>query len=42
MVVAKVVGVAVATFGTVAICNHASVPNGLPLAGVLVVIFLVG
>jgi D-xylose transport system permease protein len=39
---AKVVGVAVATFGTVAICNHAQVPTGLPLAGVLVVIFLVG
>ena len=42
LVVAKVVGVAAATFGTVAICNHARVPNGLPLAGVLVVIFLVG
>ncbi len=42
LVVAKVVGLAVATFGTVAICNHARVPNGLPLAGVLVVIFLVG
>jgi D-xylose transport system permease protein len=40
-IVAKVVGVAVASFGTVAICNHAKVPNGLPLAGVLVVIFLV-
>jgi D-xylose transport system permease protein len=39
--VAKVVGVAIASFGTVAICNHATVPNGLPLAGVLVVIFLV-
>src|SRR5204862_5111159 len=38
---AKVVGVALATFGTVAISNHASVPNGLPLAGVLVVIFLI-
>jgi D-xylose transport system permease protein len=42
LVVAKVVGVAVATFGTVAICNHANVPKGLPLAGVLVLIFLVG
>jgi len=42
LVLAKVVGVAVATFGTVAICNHARVPKGLPLAGVLVVIFLVG
>jgi D-xylose transport system permease protein len=41
LLVAKVVGVAVACFGTVAVCNHASVPNGLPLAGVLVVIFLV-
>jgi D-xylose transport system permease protein len=39
---AKVVGVAVAAFGTVAICNHATVPSGLPLAGVLVLIFLVG
>ena len=42
LLVAKVVGVAVAGFGTVAVSNHASVPNGLPLAGVLVVIFLVG
>ena len=42
LVVAKVVGVAVATFGTVAVSNHANVPNGLPLAGVLVVIFLIG
>ena len=41
IIAAKVVGVAVATFGTVAISNHASVPNGLPLAGVLVVIFLI-
>jgi D-xylose transport system permease protein len=39
---AKVIGVAVASFGTVAICNHAKVPTGLPLAGVLVLIFLVG
>jgi D-xylose transport system permease protein len=39
---AKVAGVAVATFGTVAISDHAKVPAGLPLAGVLVVIFLVG
>jgi D-xylose transport system permease protein len=38
---AKVGGVALASFGTVAICNHADVPSGLPLAGVLVVIFLV-
>jgi D-xylose transport system permease protein len=42
MQLAKVVGVAVASFGTVAICNHATVPTGLPLAGVLVLIFLVG
>src|SRR2546423_3206842 len=42
LLVAKLAGVAVACFGTVAVCNHASVPNGLPLAGVLVVIFLVG
>jgi D-xylose transport system permease protein len=41
LVVAKLVGVAVAAFGTVAICNHALVPHGLPLAGVLIVIFLV-
>jgi D-xylose transport system permease protein len=41
LVVAKVVGVAVAAFGTVAICNHADVPQGLPLAGLLIVIFLV-
>lgn len=42
MQLAKVIGVAVASFGTVAICNHAKVPTGLPLAGVLVIIFLVG
>ncbi len=41
LVIAKLVGVAVAAFATVAICNHALVPHGLPLAGVLVVIFLV-
>jgi D-xylose transport system permease protein len=41
LIVAKVVGVAVACFGTVAISNHAHVPRGLPLAGVLVVIFLI-
>ena len=28
-------------FGVVAICNHAVVPQGLPLAGVIIVIFLV-
>jgi D-xylose transport system permease protein len=42
LVIAKVVGVGLATFGTVAISNHANVPNGLPLAGLLVVIFLIG
>jgi D-xylose transport system permease protein len=41
MLLAKVVGLAVACFGVVAICNHATVPTGLPLAGVLVVIALV-
>ena len=41
LVIAKLVGVAVACFGIVAICNHANVPHGLPLAGVLVVIALV-
>jgi D-xylose transport system permease protein len=56
--IAKLVGVAVAAFGTVAICNHASRPAacaegtplsvnctqslGLPLAGLLMIIFLVG
>jgi D-xylose transport system permease protein len=41
LVVAKLIGVAAAAFGVVAIANHAKVPHGLPLAGVLVVIFLV-
>jgi D-xylose transport system permease protein len=41
LVIAKLVGVAVASFGIVAICNHAQVPHGLPLAGVLVVVALV-
>jgi D-xylose transport system permease protein len=41
LVVAKLIGVAVAAFTVVAICNHAQVPHGLPLPGVLVVIFLV-
>jgi D-xylose transport system permease protein len=40
--VVKIAGVAIASFGVVAICNHANVPNGLPLAGVLVVAFLIG
>ena len=41
---AKVAAIAAASFGTVAICNHAVVqgrPFGLPLSGVLIVIFLV-
>jgi D-xylose transport system permease protein len=42
VIAAKIAGVAIACFGTVAICNHANVPNGLPLAGVLVVVFLIG
>ena len=42
LVVAKVGGVAGAAFGTVAICNHADFPKGFPLAGLLIVIFLVG
>ncbi len=44
LMIAKVFGVAVASFGTVAICNHAYVqgtPLGLPLAGVIVIFFLV-
>ena len=41
IVIAKLIGVAVAAFGVVAVCNHAQVPHGLPLAGVLVVIALV-
>jgi D-xylose transport system permease protein len=42
LLVAKIAGVAIACFGTVAISNHAHVPRGLPLAGVLVVVFLIG
>jgi D-xylose transport system permease protein len=41
LLIGKVIGVAAACFITVAISNHASVPKGLPLAGVLVVIFLI-
>jgi D-xylose transport system permease protein len=41
LIIAKLVGVGVAAFGTVAVCNHAAVPHGLPLPGVLVVIALV-
>ena len=58
LTIAKLIGVAVASFGTVAICNHAqkpalcpegtpltercTQPQGLPLAGLLMLIFLVG
>ena len=41
---AKACGIAVAAFGTVAICNHGKVITqlqGLPLAGVIVVLFFV-
>jgi D-xylose transport system permease protein len=44
LIAAKMIGVAVASFGTVAICNHSYVqgrPLGLPLAGVIIVFFLV-
>jgi D-xylose transport system permease protein len=41
LVVAKLIGVAGAAFGIVAVSNHARIPNGLPLAGVIVVFFLV-
>jgi D-xylose transport system permease protein len=41
---AKGIGIAVAAFGTVAIANHGKVittPEGLPLAGVIIVLFFV-
>jgi len=44
VMIAKVLGVAAVSFGVVAICNHSYVqknPLGLPLAGVIVVIFLI-
>jgi D-xylose transport system permease protein len=44
LIIAKLVGVTAVSFGTVAICNHAYVqgtPLGLPLAGVIVIFFLV-
>jgi len=44
LTIAKLLGVAAASFGVVAICNHSYVqgnPLGLPLAGVIVVIFLI-
>jgi D-xylose transport system permease protein len=42
--IARATGIALATFGTVAIANHAKVITtslGLPLAGVIVVVFLI-
>jgi D-xylose transport system permease protein len=42
--VTKLLAIALASFGVVAICNNASVqgtPLGLPLAGVIIVVFLV-
>jgi D-xylose transport system permease protein len=44
LIVGQLLGVGVVSFGVVAICNHASVqgtPLGLPLAGVIIVVFLV-
>src|SRR6185437_1447100 len=44
MAVLKTVGIGVAAFGTVAIANHGKIiltPLGLPLAGVLMVLFFV-
>jgi len=41
LVAAKMVGVVGASFGIVAISNHANIPHGLPLAGLLVIAFLV-
>jgi D-xylose transport system permease protein len=46
MTILKLAGVAAASLGTVAVCNHAQRPDGsaqgLPLAGLLMVVFLVG
>jgi len=41
LVAAKLLGIAVAAFGVVAVSNHAHIPHGLPLSGVLVILFLV-
>ncbi len=41
----KTAGIGIAAFGTVAICNHGKVidtPLGLPLAGVLMIVFFIG
>jgi D-xylose transport system permease protein len=40
----KTIGVAIAAFGTVAVCNHGKIietPEGLPLAGVIMAVFFV-
>jgi D-xylose transport system permease protein len=44
MAILKTVGIGIAAFGTVAICNHGKIietPLGLPLAGVIMVLFFV-
>jgi D-xylose transport system permease protein len=44
LIALKIIGVAIASFGTVAICNHVVIqgtPLGLPLPGVIMVVFLV-
>jgi D-xylose transport system permease protein len=44
MTIVKSVGIAIAAFGTVAICNHGKIiatPEGLPLAGVIMAFFFV-
>src|SRR5581483_1310931 len=44
LVAIKGLGLAIAAFGTVAIANHGKIittPEGLPLAGVLIIIFVV-
>ncbi|HZO33964.1 MAG TPA: hypothetical protein VFB17_02700 [Gaiellaceae bacterium] len=44
VVALKTVGIAIAVFGTVAIANHGKIissPEGLPLAGLIIVVFLI-
>jgi D-xylose transport system permease protein len=44
LVILKIMGVAIASFGTVAICNHVVIQGtrlGLPLPGVIMIVFLV-
>jgi len=44
MAILKTIGIGIAAFGTVAICNHGKIietPEGLPLAGVIMVFFFV-